>query len=192
MGEYIVKKYENRKLYDIQKKKYINLYGISKLIREGTEVKVIDNKNKEDITSLILAQIIVEQEKTKKVMLPSVLFPLDLLKKSGKSVIDFSKKIILAGMGTLSLTGEKATKIADELVKRGELSKEDSKEFIVDLLNKAEQGKEKLVEKIKPEIKYRLEKMSFVSKKYVDDLEKKVQELEERIEYLSNSVKPNK
>jgi len=192
MGEYIVKKYENRKLYDMQKKKYINLYGISKLIREGTEVKVIDNKNKEDITSLILAQIIVEQEKTKKVMLPSVLFPLNLLKKSGKSVIDLSKKIILAGMGTLSLTGEKATKIADELVKRGELSKEDSKEFIVDLLNKAEQGKEKLVEKIKPEIKYRLEKMSFVSKKYVDDLEKKVQELEERIEYLSNSVKPNK
>jgi len=192
MEEYIIKKYENRKLYDMQRKRYINLFGISKLIRDGVEVKVIDNKKKEDITSLILAQIIVEQEKTKKVMLPSVILPLNLLKRSGKSVLNLSKKIILAGMGTLSLTREKANKIADELIKRGELSKEDSREFIVDLLNKAEQERDRLVEKIKPEIKNRLEKMSFVSKKYVDDLEKKVQELEEKIEHLSKSTKPNK
>lgn len=189
MEEYIIKKYGNRKLYDTQEKKYINLYGISQLIREGMEIKVVDNKNKEDITSLILAQIIVEQEKTKKVILPSIFFPLDVLRKGGENMLNLSKKIIFAGIGTISFTREKANKIADELIKRGELSKDESKEFIVDLLNKAEKEKNKIFERIKPEIKYRLEKMNFVSKKYVDDLEKKVQELENRIEHLSKSTK---
>jgi len=189
MEEYIIKKYVNRKLYDTQEKKYINLYGVSKLIREGIEIKVIDNKNKEDITSLILAQIIVEQEKTRKVMLPSILFPLDILKKGGKSMLNISKKIILAGIGTISLTREKANKVADELIEKGELGKEESKEFIVDLLGKAEQEKDKLFEKIKPEIKHRLEKVNFVSKKYVEELEKKVDELENKIEHLSKTTK---
>ena len=189
MEEYIIKKYGNRKLYDTQEKKYINLYGITRLIREGMEIKVVDNKNKEDITSLILAQIIVEQEKTKKVILPSIFFPLDVLRKGGENMLNLSKKIIFAGIGTISFTREKANKIADELIKRGELSKDESKEFIVDLLNKAEKEKNKIFERIKPEIKYRLEKMNFVSKKYVDDLEKKVQELENRIEHLSKSAK---
>ena len=185
MEEYIIKKYVNRKLYDTQEKKYINLYGVSRLIREGIEVKVIDNKSKEDITSLILAQIIVEQEKTKKVMLPSILFPLDILKKGGGSILNLSKKIFLAGIGTLSLSKEKANKIADELIKKGELSKDESKEFIVDLLNKAEQEKVKLLGKIKPG----LEKMNFVSKKHVDELEKKISELENKIESLTRTTK---
>jgi len=189
MEEYIIKKYVNRKLYDTQRKKYINLYGISELIRKGIEIKVVDNKNKEDITSLILAQIIVEQEKTKKVMMPSVLLPLDILKKSGESVLNLSKRIVLAGMGTLSLTREKANAIADELIKRGELSKEDSKEFIVHLLNKAERGKDRLFDRIKPGIKTQWQKMNFVSRKYIEDLENKVNELENKVEQLSKSVK---
>jgi len=185
MEEYIIKKYVNRKLYDTQEKKYINLYGVSRLIREGIEVKVIDNKSKEDITSLILAQIIVEQEKTKKVMLPSILFPLDILKKGGGSILNLSKKIFLAGIGTLSLSKEKANKIADELVEKGELSKDESKEFIIDLLSKAEQEKDKLLGRIKPG----LEKMNFVSKKQVDELEKKINELENKIESLTRTTK---
>ena len=56
------------------------------------------------------------------------------------------------------LTKEKTNKIVDELIKKGELSKNESKKFIVDLLNKAEQEKDKLLERIKPEIKHRLKK----------------------------------
>ncbi len=88
MGEYIIKKYLNRKLYDTKEKKYVNLSEISRLIREGAEVKVIDNETKEDITSLILARIIVEQEKSKKIMLPSILSPLKILKTGGERCLN--------------------------------------------------------------------------------------------------------
>ena len=189
MEEYVIKKYANRKLYNSKEKKYINLYEIAKLIREGKEVKVIDNKTKEDISSLILAQIIVEQEKTKKIMLPSILSPLKMLKRGGEDMFKLGRKMFLASLGMLSLTKERANKIAQELIKRGELSQSESKEFVVDLLDKAEKEKDRLIEKIKPEIDKSLEKMNFASKKCVDNLEKKIDELGNKIDQLSKKIK---
>jgi len=188
MEEYIIKKYLNRKLYDTKEKKYVNLSEISRLIREGTDLKVIDNNSKEDITSLVLAQIIVEQEKTKKIMLPSLLSPLKLLGKGGESMLSLSKKMLLAGIGTLSLTKEKAEKIADDLIKRGEINKSEGKEFVVDLLDRAEIEKDKLIEKIKPDIEKELEKMNFASKDSVNNLEKKIDELGNKIEQISKKI----
>jgi polyhydroxyalkanoate synthesis repressor PhaR len=188
MEEYIVKKYLNRKLYDTKEKKYVNLSEISRLIREGTDLKVIDNHSKEDITSLVLAQIIVEQEKTKKIMLPSLLSPLKLLGKGGESMLSLSKKMLLAGIGTLSLTKEKAEKIADDLIKRGEMNKSEGKEFVVDLLDRTEKEKDKLIEKIKPDIEKEIEKMNFASKDSVNNLEKKIDELGNKIEKISKKI----
>lgn len=189
MEEYIIKKYSNRKLYDTKEKRYVNLSEVSRLIREGVGLKVIDNKTKEDITSLVLAQIIVEQEKTKKIMLPSILSPLKLLKRGGEDMFKLGRKMFLAGLGMLSLTKERANEIAQELIKKGELSQSESKEFVIDLLDKAEKEKDKLLEKIRPEIEKSLEKMNFASKKYVDNLEKKIDELGEKIDKLSKKIK---
>jgi len=189
MEEYIIKKYSNRKLYDVKEKKYVNLSEISRLIREGAEVKVIDNETKEDITSLILARIIVEQEKSKKIMLPSILSPLKILKTGGENMFRLGRKMFLGGLGIVSLTKERANEIAQELIKKGELSQSESKEFVVDLLDKAEKEKDRLIEKIKPEIDKRLERMNFASKKYVDNLEKKIDDLGNKIDQLFKKIK---
>ena len=59
----IIKRYENRKLYDTENRKYISLEEIAKLIREGTDVKVIDNVTNSDITNQTLTQVILEEGK---------------------------------------------------------------------------------------------------------------------------------
>jgi len=159
------------------------------LIREEVDLKVIDNKTKEDVTSLVLAQIIVEQERTKKTMLPSILSPLKMLKRGGEDMFKLGRKMFLASLGMLSLTKERANKIAQELIKRGELSQSESKEFVVDLLDRAEKEKDRLIEKIKPEIDKSIEKMNFASKKCVDNLEKKIDELGNKIDQLSKKIK---
>jgi len=189
MEEYIIKKYSNRKLYDTKEKKYVNLSEVSRLIREGVELKVIDNQTKEDITSLVLAQIIVEQEKTKKIMLPSILSPLKMLKRGGEDMFKLGRKMFLAGLGMLSLTKERANEIAQELIKKGELSQSESKDFVIDLLDKAEKEKDKLIEKIKPEIEKSLEKMNLMSKKDIDKLTEKINKLGDKIEQLSKKIK---
>lgn len=189
MEEYIIKKYLNRKLYDTKEKKYVNLSEISRLIREGIDLKVIDNHSKKDITPLVLAQIIVEQEKTKKIMLPSLLSPLNLLGKGGESMLFLTKKMLLAGIGILSLTREKAEKIAEDLIKRGEINNSESKEFVMELLDKAEKEKNKLIEKIKPDIEKEIEKINYSLRDSVVNLEKKIDDLSNKIEQISKKNK---
>ena len=59
----IIKRYQNRKLYDTQQSCYVTLDDIAKMIRANEEVMVIDNKTKNDITAATLTQIIFESEK---------------------------------------------------------------------------------------------------------------------------------
>ena len=66
----IIKRYANRKLYDTQHSRYVTLDQIAEMIRGGDDVKIVDNKSKEDLTSVTLAQIIFEEEKRQKSFLP--------------------------------------------------------------------------------------------------------------------------
>jgi polyhydroxyalkanoate synthesis repressor PhaR len=59
----IIKRYQNRKLYDTQQSCYVTLDDIAKMIRSSEDVMVIDNKTKNDITAATLTQIIFEAEK---------------------------------------------------------------------------------------------------------------------------------
>ena len=66
----IIKRYANRKLYDTEHSRYVTLDQISEMIRHGDDVKIVDNKTKEDLTTVTLAQIIFEEEKKQRSFLP--------------------------------------------------------------------------------------------------------------------------
>lgn len=72
----VIKKYENRRLYDTTNSRYVNLEEVAQLLQQGNHVQVIDATTNEDITRLILTQIIVEDAKA-----PDSNFPLDLLRQ---------------------------------------------------------------------------------------------------------------
>ena len=59
----IIKRYANRKLYDTRDSRYVTLQQIGEFVRDGQDVKIIDNTSKEDLTSATLAQIVYEAEK---------------------------------------------------------------------------------------------------------------------------------
>lgn len=58
----IIKKYQNRRLYDTATSMYIVLDDIKEIIVNGEIVKVIDVKTNEDVTRSVLLQIILEEE----------------------------------------------------------------------------------------------------------------------------------
>ena len=72
----VIKKYENRRLYDTTNSRYVNLEEVAQILQQGNDVQVIDAASGEDITRLILTQIIVEDAKT-----ADSNFPLDLLRQ---------------------------------------------------------------------------------------------------------------
>lgn len=59
----IIKRYQNRKLYDTFQSCYVTLEEISQIIREGNEIQVIDNKTKNDITFMTQLQLLADQER---------------------------------------------------------------------------------------------------------------------------------
>lgn len=59
----IIKRYQNRKLYDTFQSCYVTLEEISQIIREGNEIKVIDNKTKNDITYNTQIMLLFDQER---------------------------------------------------------------------------------------------------------------------------------
>ncbi|MGH7412329.1 MAG: polyhydroxyalkanoate synthesis regulator DNA-binding domain-containing protein [Candidatus Methylomirabilis sp.] len=66
----LIKRYENRKLYDSSRSTYVTLEEIARMIREGKEVRVVDARTHEDLTKNTLALIILEGERQKKNLLP--------------------------------------------------------------------------------------------------------------------------
>src|SRR5437016_10012655 len=69
-GSLIIKKYGNRRLYDTAGSRYVNLDDIAAFIREGKDVKVVDAKTGQDLTRVVLTQIITEDAKDKPTGLP--------------------------------------------------------------------------------------------------------------------------
>ena len=73
----IIKKYENRRLYDATNSRYVNLEEVAQLVQQGCDVQVVDAASGEDITRLILTQIIAEGAKSS-----GSNFPLDILRQT--------------------------------------------------------------------------------------------------------------
>jgi polyhydroxyalkanoate synthesis repressor PhaR len=63
--ERLIKRYANRKMYDTRASRYVTLDGITDLVRSGDELRIVENDTGEDLTALIFAQIIFEEEKRK-------------------------------------------------------------------------------------------------------------------------------
>ncbi len=72
----VVKKYENRRLYDTTNSRYVNLDEVAQMVQEGNDVEVVDAATGEDLTRLILTQIIAEHAKA-----PNSAFPIDVLRQ---------------------------------------------------------------------------------------------------------------
>ena len=57
-----IRKYANRRLYDLRSSRYINREGLRELIAAGENVRVVDDVSGEDITRALLLQLLAEQE----------------------------------------------------------------------------------------------------------------------------------
>lgn len=83
----VIKRYSNRKLYDTVESRYVTLDEIAQMVKQGVEVKIVDNRSKDDLTSVTLAQIVFEEEKKKNQMPLSVLR--EIIRHPGDSLNEF-------------------------------------------------------------------------------------------------------
>lgn len=90
-----IKKYPNRRLYNTQQSAYITLEDVSDLIKKGSRIQVIDVNTGDDITPLVLTQIVMNKAKEDNAILPVSL--LHLVIQYGESQLhDFFDKYLEA------------------------------------------------------------------------------------------------
>ena len=117
----LIKKYSNRKLYDLNRSRYVTLEEIAEMIRQGRQVKIVDADSQEDLTNVTLVQILLEEEKRRN-LLP-VAF-LHRLIKYGEMYQDVFRQYLSSSLeGMLSMQRE-AKKGMEQWTKLGGLDDE--------------------------------------------------------------------
>lgn len=121
----VIKRYPNRKLYDTRAKRYVSLETVADMIRRGESVQVVDNATGEDHTTLILTQIIVEQERRGGGFLP--LEVLTGLVQAGGNTLAALRRHLSVPLGLLRQVDEEIQARIERLVGLGELAEDDGR-----------------------------------------------------------------
>ena len=111
---YVIKRYSNRKLYDTQESRYVTLEELEELIRAGKEISVVDVSTGEDLTSVTLAQIILEKERNSPHGAPTAF--LHQLIKHGEVWQDFVQKSFRSSLESIITSQREADRVFREWV----------------------------------------------------------------------------
>ncbi len=95
----LIKRYESRKLYDTEESRYVSLEEIAAWVREGQDVRVVDNATDADVTSQTLTQIILEEGRKGTALLPSEL--LHELVRMGERAVETGRERVQQGVDRL-------------------------------------------------------------------------------------------
>ncbi len=182
----VIKRYPNRKLYNTETKQYITLNEIATLIREGQDIQVLDHESGQDLTTLILSQIILEQEKRHSGFLPRNVLS-ELVRAGGSRV----SKIQRALASTLDWWGEfdhELRRRFERLVERGEMSAEEASALVRKLSPaEGEETAKTLTENIEDRLAAVLEARGIPSRAELQTLAEQLDALTRQIEALKRA-----
>lgn len=179
-----IKRYRNRRLYDSVQGRAITQAELAELVSRGVAVRVTDFATGRDITVSVLAQ--AAQAKTAGWSDPEEAASIyrSIIEKGGQAGMKAINNVILAGLGALALTREKAEEIVDTLIKRGELERGDRKVAIEDLIKKAEEEAKKFTDTMKQ----KAAELRGVRREEYDHLKAEVDSLKATIERLKEEL----
>jgi polyhydroxyalkanoate synthesis repressor PhaR len=173
----VIKRYTNRKLYDTVESRYVTLEEIAGMIKAGAEVRIIDNRTKEDLTSVTLAQIIFEEEKkTSKVGLDTLR---GLIRQGGEAAQRLVEGTGEQFRGRVEAVRAAATQRVQSLIQTGDRAKE--------LVQASQDAVSGLQRKVDERVRAAMEGMSNLGevKRALDELTRRIGELEQKVDELS-------
>lgn len=175
----IIKRYPNRKLYDLERKRYVTLDDIALMIQEGEDVQVLDHDTGEDLTTVTLSQIIFEREKKRSGFLPQTV--LTLLVRTGGGTLDYLRRSLQTSLGVLRMLEEEIDRRLEALVSKGEMAQEEAERLRQEIFAGPEALREAL-----PDLRLEaaLARLGVPTSKDIEALQKQVEELMARVEQL--------
>lgn len=93
--------------------------------------------------------------------------------------MDLFKNILSLGIGAASATKEQIERTVDTLVKKGDISKEESKDLIKQWIEKGEQAQKQIDDSVKIKVNQALNNLNLATKEEVQALERRIAALEQ-------------
>ena len=171
----LIKRYGNRKLYDVEMSRYITLDGIRELVQAGEDIIVVDNRSGEDLTGVTFAQIIYESEK----------------KKNGAQSLPLLRRMIEIGDETVQRSKEAIESMVDVAEKsvRKLVGSEEGSNIFDDFLDLPQRRLDELQKRIDQQVRQSVERVTHnpVLIGELRRVESHLRQLEERLSELAGT-----
>ncbi|MCB0220295.1 MAG: transcriptional regulator [Chrysiogenetes bacterium] len=188
----VIKRYPNRKLYDTQKSCYVTLDEIANMVKGGEDVTIIDNKTNQDITSVTLTQIIFEEEKKNKSILP-----LSALRKIIQSGQDFLQSTINEGAERVTHLRDETEKQIKRLMNRSELTADEYRNLLTEFFMTRQNNLEEFQHNLDDKVRQYVDKIfrregggaPMAEAEYQSEIERlrsRIRELEQKVEAMGD------
>lgn len=181
-----VKKYANRKMYDTTDKQYVSMTQLAALIKSGEEITVIDNRTGDDITSLIVSQLIAREKKDDPQGVSSKVL-VQLLRKGSDTLTDYARKYVSVWQNAFTMAEDELDKFVNLLIKNKELSRSEGRRLKNEITNYTDSVKGWVADNVDKRINEALGMMNLATRDEVAALSKKIDVLSRQIDKLEKS-----
>jgi len=111
--------------------------------------------------------------------------------EASKDFLKGLRRVLMAGLGAVTLAQEEVEGFVSKLVDRGEIAENDGRKLIEELLDKRKKRAEESSKRVENEIEQRMDsllgRMNVPSKKDIDSLSEKVTELTKKVDELKKN-----
>ena len=118
-AERTIKRYGNRKLYDPEAGRYVTLDDLARMVGDGEEVRVVDQRSGDDLTTVVLAQVLLEGLKQRTARIPREVL-VRLIRIGFGSLARWGRS--LAPPEAVARARHEVERIVSGLLRRGKLS----------------------------------------------------------------------
>ncbi len=191
----IIKRYSNRRLYDMTGKRTITHKDLKKIIAGGDTIQIIDNKSGRDVTVESLSRMLAGESSNWGTGENQLKNLCELITEGGTASMSILRNTVLASIGAFNLTKKKAEQVVDQLINSGDLTKSQRKEAVMELLEKADKSTEEFrakvtrqASKVGNEVQAAVEKLKVAKKNDLDALNKKVDKLMRAVNKLDKKI----
>ena len=177
----LYKRYANRRLYDAESSKTATLDDVARAIKDGFEVRIIDNANGEDITSQTLSKTFLKLFTEDRNPDFSNFLLTTLIREISLDVGGFFGRLLQGGFGAGFLTRERLERILRNMVTSGELSISEKNDYLRDIqeqIRHAAQGVESRAQG----------DLDFLRDEFSRDKSEKIDELSARLDEMARLI----
>lgn len=153
---------------------------LSKLIRSGKEISIIDNETGEDITASIVSSLIARNKGEDNKSVSSGLL-IQLFRKGGGALTDYAKKYVSIWQSAFTMAEDEVDRLVNMLVKNKEISKSEAKRLKNEIVGYTDSVKDWIADSVDKSIREALGMMNLATKDELSSLSKRISALEKKI-----------